>query len=313
MNNKIEVLQIRITRLKRMVAEISIPANLPDELKHILRTAPTMLSEFEDALRLNIPAVTAKINDLIDTVETNIEWAVGTVGGNAMAEAIKSGVKVDPSLPVDQRLLTRISTLLMSKIDERKYLSLVREFAGNDAIRGNTIYMDPGEETDAFSQWMIHDIILPGESNRLIETFDRVESTTLPEDELKLLKERLEDRPSIYRVIEMEKARDIYHAQDLLSPDVVIRIRDKSTSRSLHKGSVFAGRAIPIHGSDGLFNVLGSIMSYPPKLWSILSGSINKWSKVYFEKNPNSTRLDFFRVHHARLRCEIRDIVELHS
>jgi hypothetical protein len=46
-----------------MVAEISIPANLPDELKHILRTAPTMLSEFEEALRLNIPAVAAKIND----------------------------------------------------------------------------------------------------------------------------------------------------------------------------------------------------------------------------------------------------------
>jgi hypothetical protein len=111
----------------------------------------------------------------------------------------------------------------------------------------------------------------------------------------------------------MEKARDIYHAQDLLFPDVVIRIRDKSTSRSLHKGSVFAGRALPIHGSDGLFSVFGSIMSYPPKLWSILSSSINKWSKVYFAENPNSTKQDFFRSHHARIRCEIRDIIEIYA
>jgi hypothetical protein len=142
----------------------------------------------------------------------------------------------------------------------------------------------------------------------------------LPPDEQSLLKAHQADRPSIYKVVKMERdpetqgKKDTYLVQDLLSPDYVIRIRDKFTSKSLSEGAVFMGRVIPIDSSnDSLFNVMGSINEYHLKLWSILSGSMDKWYKKFFKMNPNSTTQDFFRIHHARMRREIRDIVSAHS
>ncbi|MBU0967120.1 MAG: hypothetical protein KKA54_12165, partial [Proteobacteria bacterium] len=68
---------------------------------------------------------------------------------------------------------------------------LVREFAGEDAVQGDTVYMDPVDEVEAFSQWLIHDIPLPSEKQSVIESFVQEESSNLPADELALLKLQL--------------------------------------------------------------------------------------------------------------------------
>ena len=251
MNINIETLQMRISRLKRMVSECPIPVDEPEEIKHILKTAPKLLQDAEQALRLKDPSVLQQLHEILKVAETNIEWSVGTVNGRVAAESIKPGKGIDPSLPADQRLLNRIMQFLLTKIDGPSYLTLVREFAGEDSVQGNTVYMDPGEESEAFSQWMIHDIKLPGESQRLIDLFAKAEISKLPPDEQNLLKARLADRPSIYKVVKMGRdleihsKKDTYLVQDLLSPDYVIRIRDKSTSRNLSQGAIFMGRAIP--------------------------------------------------------------------
>ena len=320
MNINFETLQNRISRLNRMVAECPTPVDEPEVIKNILKTAPNVLQDFEQTLRLKNQSELQQLHEVLKVAETNIEWAVGTVKGRVAVEAIKSGKGIDPSLPTDQRLLNRITQFTMTKINGPLYLSLVREFAGEDSVQGTTIHMDPVEESEAFSLWMIHDIKLPGESQRLIDSFAKAEMSKLPPDEQSLLKAHQADRPSIYKVVKMERdpetqgKKDTYLVQDLLSPDYVIRIRDKFTSKSLSQGAIFMGRAIPVDtSSDCLFGVMGSISEYHAKLWFFLSGSIDKWSKEYFEKNPNSTTQDFFRIHHARMRREIRDIISAHS
>ena len=309
-----KILQMRISRLKQLIADTCIPTDAPEEIRHVLNTAPTLLRDVEVAIQSNDPMVLAQGHDLLKTIETYIEWVMGTISGRIMAEAIKSGKDTHPSLNKEQRLNNRITRFLMTKIDGPKYLSLVREFAGEDAVEGNTVYMDPIGETEDFSQWLLHDTVLPGESQRIIDLFAIAERATLPPDEQDLLRMRLADRPSIYRVVKLSEDRktlernDIYLVQDLLSLDDIIRIKDRSTSRSLQRGSVFIGRALPIYTKDCLYCLMGTITELPNKLWSILSGSIDKLLWNYLEKNPGSTAQDFFRIHHARLRREIRNM-----
>jgi hypothetical protein len=313
-----ETLQMRISRLNRRIAERSdIPEETPEEIKHILKTAPRMLRDIEGAVRQNDYSTFGQIHEVLNRAETNIEWAIGTVHGIITDQRFKSGKVADPSSSTDKRLLDRITRYLLTKINGPAYISLVREFAGEDAVQGNTIHMDPVEESEAFSQWMIFDIKPPGESQRIIDLFAKTELTKLPPDEQDLLKVRLADRPSIYKVVKLggdqETPTDTYLVQDLLSPDHIIRIHDKSTSKSLQPGSIFMGRVIPVISSDNLFHVMGAISAYPVKLWSILSVAVDKWSREFFEVNPNANIQDFFRSHHSRLRREIRTIVAAHS
>src|ERR1039457_3314177 len=284
---------------------------------NILKTAPRMLRDIEGAVRQNDYSTFGQIHEVLCRAETNIEWAVGTVRGIITGQRCKAGNVAYPSSSADKRLLDRITQFLITKIDGPAYMSLVREFAGEDAVQGNTIHMDPGEETEAFSEWMIFDIKLPGESQRVIDSFAKSELGKLPPDEQDLLKVRLADRPSIYNVVKLggdqKTPNDTYLVQDLLAPDHIIRIHDKSTSKSLQPGSIFMGRVIPVITSDNLFHVMGAISAYPAKLWSILSVAVGKWSKEFFTVNPNATTQDFFRSHHSRFRREIRNIVAAHS
>ena len=304
---------MRISRLERMVEETAVPENAPEDARHILKTAPRVLKEIGTALQDNDPGAARQLHEALNEAETWIQWAVGTVNAVVTEKAIKSGKGADPSFSANQRLMNRIMQFAITKIDGPSYLALIREFAGEDSVQGNTVYMDPGEETEAFSQWFMHDIVLPGESQRLIDSFAKAELDKLPRDEQAILRSRLMDRPSIYKVVELTKDRetgarlDTYLVQDLLSPDEVLRIRDKSTSRTLGQGAVFIGRAIPIDGED-LHCPMGAVLELPPKLWSLLSGHINKWCRKYSQKKANVAAQSFFRTHHARLRGKIRAI-----
>jgi len=302
-----EVLRMRISRLRQLISDTCVPSDAPEEIRHILDTTPTLFRDVEAAIQSNDPMALEHCHDLLKTMETYIEWAVGTVSGRIMAEEIKSGKDTNPSLNREQRLNNRITRFLMTKIDGPKYLSLVREFAGEDSVKGDTVYMDTRGETEDFSQWLLHDTVLPGESQRIIDLFATAELATLPSDEQDLLRMRLADRLSIYRVVKQSK-NEIYLVQDLLSLDDIIRIKDRSTSLSLQKGSVFIGRALPIYTKDRLHCLMGTITELPNTLWSILSGSTGKSLRNYLEKNLGSTTQDFFRIHHAQLRREIRNM-----
>ncbi|MBU0910436.1 MAG: hypothetical protein KJ717_12800 [Proteobacteria bacterium] len=188
----VETLQMQISRLKQLVAECPNPdENIDLEIKHILRTAPKILQNAEGSIQSGEPLLLEQVHEMLKETAVFIEWAVGTVKGGIYAEKVRRGEGVDPTLSADKRLLDRIFRYMLPKITGPAYLSLVREFAGEDAVQGDTVYMDPVDEVEAFSQWLIHDIPLPSEKQSVIESFVQEESSNLPADELALLKLQL--------------------------------------------------------------------------------------------------------------------------
>lgn len=288
-----ETLKMRISRLERMVEETAVPENAPEDAKHILRTAPRVLGDINAVLRAGDPLAVRKLHEVLKEAETWIQWAVGTVSAVVSEKAIKSGKGADQSFSAEQRLLNRIMQFAITKINGPAYLALIREFAGEDSVCGNTVYMDPGEESEAFSQWFLHDIVLPGESQRLIDSFAKAEMDKLPADERVILGSRLRDRPSIYKVVKFAKDPQTserlgtYLVQDLLSRDEVLRIRDKSTSRTLDRGAIFIGRAIPVDGEDQVHCLMGAVLELPPSYgpffrspWTSGTGNIMKRTRM---------------------------------
>ena len=88
MKINVETLQMRISRLKRMVAECPAPVDEKEAIKAILRTAPDVLQAFEKGLSWNDPSILKELHEALTVAETNIEWAVGTVNGRVAAESI---------------------------------------------------------------------------------------------------------------------------------------------------------------------------------------------------------------------------------
>ncbi len=313
MRVNVKTLQMRIDRLKNLIAECPSGIDAPEEIQQILETAPQTLKQAENAIQTCNPAFLEELNETLKRTEVFVTWATATIKGQATAQAIKNGRETDADLAVDQRLLNRILKYLLTKVDGPTYLQLVKEFAGDDAVDGDTVYMDPTSETEAFSQWLLHDICLPGQPKRIIDLFAEKHSEKLPDDEKALLKLRQADRPSIYKVIDLSgdhEAPGIYLIQDLLSPNDSLRIWDISSSKTLTQGAIVLGRAILYDEKSDLYNLLGSITELPEKLWAILSPDIEKWKKQYFESNPGAMTVTFFRAYHARLRRRILEITE---
>ncbi|MCP4049143.1 MAG: hypothetical protein GY730_00320, partial [bacterium] len=48
-----ETFQIRISKLRQLIAECPTPGNVQEEIKEILEVTPNMLNAAEDALQLN--------------------------------------------------------------------------------------------------------------------------------------------------------------------------------------------------------------------------------------------------------------------
>ncbi|MDR3569864.1 MAG: hypothetical protein P4L43_17715 [Syntrophobacteraceae bacterium] len=135
----VETLKMRISRLELMVAETAVPKNAPEDAKHILKTAPRVLEDINAVLQAGDTLAARKLHEVLKEAETWIQWAVGTVSAVVSEKAIKSGKGADPSFSADQRLLNRIMQFAITKIDGPLYLTLIREFAGEDSVRGNTV------------------------------------------------------------------------------------------------------------------------------------------------------------------------------
>ena len=190
-----------------------------------------------------------------------------------------------------------MTQFLAKYIDRERFSDLIREFCGEKAVQGNTIYMDPGGETEAFTQWILFDKVLSGLPKRLAELF--AEDGELPSDERSLLEAWLQDHPSIYRVAKMDKEDKYgkYLVKDLLS-EKVFNIKDRSTLVSLDEGSIFIGRAFPATGEVSTYLLMGSVTEISEGLWEKLSVLLKKW-RGEFAKEEGA---DFFRAHHARIQ-----------
>jgi hypothetical protein len=308
-----ETLQMRIDRLKNQLAQCQSGIDVTDEIQHILDTAPQTLRHAENAIQTGNPALFEELNETLKRTEVAVTWATETIKGQATAQAIQEGRVADPGLEVHQRLLNRILKFMLTKVDGTTYLQMVKEFAGDDAVDGDTVYMDPTGETEAFSQWLMHDICLPGQPKRIIDLFAQEHAAGLPDDEKALLKLRQADRPSIYKVIDLSGdygAPGIYLIQDILSPNESLRVWDVSSSKTLTNGAIFLGRAIPYDEKSDLYSLLGTITELPPKLWAILEPHIEQWKKDYFGQHPQATPDTFYRAYHARLQRKILEITE---
>ena len=225
----VETHKMHIDRLKHLIADCPSGIDAPEEIKHILETAPQTLRQAENAIQTSNPALLEELNEALKRTEVFVTWATARIKGQATAQAIMNGREADPLFPVEDRLLNRILKFSLTIVDGPTYLLLVKEFAGNKAVYGNTVHMDPTRETEAFSQWLVHDICLPSQQKRLIDIFAEKHSAELPDDEKTLLKLRQADRPSIYKVVDLSgdhEAPGIYLIQDLLLTNDSLRIWD---------------------------------------------------------------------------------------
>lgn len=308
-----ETIKMRIDRLKHMLADCPPGIDASEEIQDILQNAPQIIQDAERVLQTGNPVLLEELDNALDRTEVLVTWATKSVEGQATAQAIREGREADPSLEVDQRLLNRMLKFMLTLVDGPRYLQMVKEFAGDDAVDGDKVYMDPIGESEAFSQWLMHDICLPGQNERAIDLFAKAHAHELPDDEKQLLKLRQADRPSIFKVIDMSGGREapgIYLIQDLLSPDDSLRIWDISSSKTLSRGAIILGRAIPYDANSDLYNLLGTVTRLPDKLWAILSPIVDQWKTQYFRDYPTATPDAFFRSHHARLRRKIIEITD---
>ena len=154
-------LRIRIARLKNMIKERPPTPDLPETIQHILKTAPEGIRNLEITLQNAANFHTLEqINAVLYQMESYIEWAAGEAGGRRIAKNIRAGKAPNPDQPPDRRLMERITSFMMGKVDREVYSSLIRQWGGDDAVQGDTVSLDP-RELDALSQWIIFDVILP--------------------------------------------------------------------------------------------------------------------------------------------------------
>jgi hypothetical protein len=306
-----EIIKMRIDRLKHMLAECPSGIDASEKIQDILQKAPQMLQHAERTLQTGNPVLLQALYEALDRTEVLVTWATKSIQGQAAAQAIKEEREADPSLEVDQRLLNRMLKFMLTLVDGPMCLQMVKEFAGDDAVDGDKIYMDPVGESEAFSQWLMHDICFPGQKERAIDLFAKAHADELPDDEKQLLKLRQADRPSIYKVIDLcgdHQSSGIYLIQDLLSSNDSLRVWDISSSKTLSQGAIILGRAISYDANSDLYNMLGTVTQLPDKLWAILSPIVDQWKTHYFNEHPQATPDAFFRAHHARLRRKIIEI-----
>ena len=74
-----EALRIRINHLKKIITECPAPRqNTSEDIQHIIKTAPYILQDMEDALQADNVVLIEKI---YEDIQTDIEWAVGRLKG----------------------------------------------------------------------------------------------------------------------------------------------------------------------------------------------------------------------------------------
>ena len=61
----VATLQMRISRLRQLIAECPAPENVQEEIKQILKKAPHVLQKAEEAVQLNDPLVLNRVYEVL--------------------------------------------------------------------------------------------------------------------------------------------------------------------------------------------------------------------------------------------------------
>ena len=79
-----ETLNIRLSRLQRLIAESTIPEDAPLDKQWILQKAPQMLHNLECTFLVNDNRSFGQLLETMEEMESMIKWAVGTDKGEAI-------------------------------------------------------------------------------------------------------------------------------------------------------------------------------------------------------------------------------------
>ncbi len=302
-----ENLLTRVKHLKDLLSGCTLTKDVPEHIAEIIKTAPDLIRDLEKAALSNDPKVINELQGTMKQAEIIIESAVMAVSGKKQIEPETPDRENEPSRSPYRRLMERLNRFLMIKTTPQSIRSLAREFMGSNVAEEEPGQLDLMGRMKEFSQWVMMDIILPSHTQRLIDMYAHESMFKLPLDEQALLKSWLADRPSIYRVVKNQKTGNgIFFIQDLLSPDAVIRVRDKSATGTLEKGDTFLARPVALSGEDQLFSLLGEVTKMSGKTWAALSREIGAWSDDYFRSHPLASKQDFFRLCYPQIMKKLR-------
>ena len=116
MNQDRDSIKIRIARLKKIIKEHPPASELPETIRHILKTAPKALRDLEITLKNTTDSqVLEQIKAVLYQMESYIEWATGEAGGQKTAQNILAGREPEPGHPADKRLMERITSFMIGK------------------------------------------------------------------------------------------------------------------------------------------------------------------------------------------------------
>ena len=96
-------LLLRLEKLKQIVSKPPKDVHeLPEQVQHIIKTAPQALSDLEIALEGESQQDLLAIQEVVNQLERFIQWAVGLSAGKSMAEAVQSGAPPDLAAPAQK-------------------------------------------------------------------------------------------------------------------------------------------------------------------------------------------------------------------
>jgi hypothetical protein len=291
------------------LAEYLASPQVPPEVRPFLHEAPAMLEMVERSISAGEPVNSDEIEVLLQKTDSFLDDV--TRHEDLIRAHLRSqtgvGLAPDPSAPPHRRLSERLYGFVQRHLDPPTFIALVREWAGDEAFRGNAFVADRAVLAE-HSAWLVYDKTLPGQDRRGIELFAEAQGKGLPREEQAFLRHWLQDRPSIYRIESIRSGKG-FNARDLLD-EAVLRVRDQSNSRTLISGAIVLARFAPFEGGTD-HGLLGSLTAVPRKVWPRLEEFIDGLHEGFRRASPDADTLAFFRAHHAQIRRRLSDLTRV--
>lgn len=296
----------RIARARVRLSECLASPRVPPEVRPFLHEAPAMLEQVERSIAAGESVNPAAIEVLLEKIDSFLE-DIGGLHGLLGADAGRrpgASLVPDPGSPPHRRLAERLYDFVQRRLDPTSFIALTREWAGEDAFRGNAFVGDRAVMAE-HSAWLVYDKIPPGQDRRGVECFAESEGKSLPREEQAFLRLWLQDRPSVYRVESIRPGKG-FSARDLLD-DTVLRVRDWTNSRTLTSGAIVLARFAPFEGGTD-YGLLGSLTAVPRKVWPRLKEFVDGLHEEYRGATPGAGAVAFFRAHHAQIRRRLSEL-----
>ncbi|CAA6812210.1 MAG: Unknown protein, partial [uncultured Thiotrichaceae bacterium] len=125
-------------------------------------------------------------------------------------------------------------------------------------VKGKKIVIDSESEMDRFTNFVINDYVSQDGKN-LIEKYLERNSDSLTEDEKTLLDALLIAKPSLYRIVEVDKHNSSVKLTDIINKDIELTIIDIGFSQSVILDFILYTRVLCI---DDIYMTSGAVMLF---------------------------------------------------